>query len=124
MTATFGHYRLGLVLMGCGAIVALAIASFGYWSPASGITATKGALLVCLSAAALLVAAVMVPLLSDHVHWLVVALVALSMVDIMGTAVAGYFLDRPVIVGAMAAAALGLALHLFRDGSSSQAVGG
>lgn len=100
----------GFLLWIIGALVALGVAAQGYLTPYSGIDGTGGALLVVVSSALLLGAGLVVgPGLAAG--WLAVTLLVLSLLDVIGTAVAGYFLDRPLIIAGVVLALVGVALN-------------
>jgi hypothetical protein len=111
----------GLIVMGLAAIVALAIAVSGYFSSDSEISAARGFLLVCASSLAVVVVAASLPILEGGSHGLVALSVVLCVLDLLGTAIVAFLLERPVTIAAMAVAALGLTDHLMRPRATAMA---
>jgi hypothetical protein len=111
----------GLIVMGLAAIVALAIAVSGYFSSDSEISAARGFLLVCASSLAVVVVAASLPILEGGSHGLVALYVVLCVLDLLGTSIAAFLLERPVTIAAMAVAALGLTDHLMRPRATAMA---
>ena len=104
----------GLTVMGLAAMVALAISVSGYLSSNSQISATRGFLLVCALSLALVVVAASLPILEGGSHGPVALFVVLCVLDLLGTSIAAFLLERPATTTAMAVAALGLTDHLMR----------
>jgi hypothetical protein len=84
----------GLIVMGLAAIVALAIAVSGYFSSDSEISAARGFLLVCASSLAVVVVAASLPILEGGSHGLVALYVVLCVLDLLGTSIAAFLLER------------------------------
>lgn len=108
----------GVLIMAAGALIGLIIAAVGYLTPASGIAGTLGALLVVLSSAALLIAALVLPVLRARAYWLHLVAVVLCTLALIGTGAAAYLLELPLLIAATLAAALGLTLHLITAAGS------
>jgi hypothetical protein len=106
--------RAGSLLMAIASGVGLVIAGAGYLSPDSGITGTPGALLVVGSSLALLIAALLLPVLAARGDWLHGLFIVLCVLGLLGTGIAAWFLELPLLVAAMVVAAVGLAMHLMR----------
>ncbi|MBV8104486.1 MAG: hypothetical protein JO223_07665 [Hyphomicrobiales bacterium] len=104
----------GLTVMGLAAIVALMIGASGYLSPDLEITATRGFLFVCALSLALVVVAASLPILERGSHGPVAFFAVLCVLDLLGTSIAAFLLERPATIAAMAVAALGLTDHLMR----------
>lgn len=113
-------FSIGLLIMAAAALVGLVVAAIGYLTPTSGIAGTAGALLVVLSSAALLIAAMLMPMLREHVRWLYLVVVVLCALAVLGTAVAAYFLELPLVIVAVVVAALGLIWHLMAPTSDKE----
>jgi hypothetical protein len=111
----------GLIVMGRAAIVALAIAVSGYFSSDSEISAARGFLLVCASSVAVVVVAASLPILEGGSHGFVALSVVLCVLDLLGTSIAAFLLERPMTIAAMAVAALGLTDHLMRPRAGATA---
>jgi len=111
----------GLAVMGLAALVAIAIAVNGYLSSDSEISAARGFLLVCASSVAVVVVAASLPILEGGSHGFVALSVVLCVLDLLGTSIAAFLLERPVTIAAMAVAALGLTDHLMRPRAAAMA---
>ena len=112
----------GLIVMGLAAIVALATAASGYFSSDFLKYQQRGGfLLVCASSVAVAVLAASLPILESGSHGLVALSVVLCVLDLLGTSIAAFLLERPVTVAAMAVAALGLTDHLMRPRAAAMA---
>lgn len=98
----------GLILL-AGALGAAA-AFYDFNTVSTGIDGTGGAELVIASSLLMVFAALMVLLLGRGL--LAGVFLLLLLLDVIGTGVAGYFLESPMIMGAMALAALGWLLHI------------
>jgi hypothetical protein len=111
----------GLSVMGLAAIVALSVGVSGYLSSDLEITAARGFLLVCASSLALAVVAASLPILEGGSHGPVALFVVLCVLDLLGTSITAFLLERPATIAAMAVAALGLTDHLMRPSSGRAA---
>ena len=100
-----------LLVAGAGG---LAIAVFNYFWHDNGIHGTPGALLVVISSA-LMVGAACVLLFAAIGRGLRATLIVLIALDIIGTGFASYMLEADWLLAAMAAAFIGLILHLVFD---------
>jgi hypothetical protein len=99
----------GLTVMGLAAIAALAIGASGYFS-----SEAHGFLVVCALSLALAAAAASLPILEGGSRSLVALFVVLCVLDLLGTSIAAFLLERPATIAVMAVAALGLTDHLLR----------
>ncbi|HVU00048.1 MAG TPA: hypothetical protein VHE33_21290 [Acidobacteriaceae bacterium] len=86
-------------------ITGLAIALYDYVTPETGIDQSGGVLLVIVAMGLMLCAALSVALLGSGL--VAGILFFLILLDIVGTAIAGYFLESPMLMGAMVIAAIG-----------------
>ena len=68
-----------------------------------------------------MVVAASLPILEGGSHGLVALSVVLCVLDLLGTSIAAFLLERPVTVAAMAVAALGLTDHLMRPRAAAMA---
>ena len=88
--------------MGLAAMVALAASVSGYLSSYLQISATRGFLLVCALSLALVVVAASLPILEGGSHGPVALFVVLCVLDLLGTSIAAFLLERPATTTAMA----------------------
>jgi hypothetical protein len=91
-------------------ITGLAIALYDYVTPETGINQSGGVFLVIVAMGLMLCASLVVALLRSGL--VAGILLLLILLDIAGTATAGYFLESPMLVGAMLIAAIGWFLCL------------
>lgn len=96
--------------MAAGGLVALGFAVYVYITPLSGSTGSVGPLLTAAGGAAIALGALLLSNLGWGVWRVILALVVV--VTLSATAAAGYFLLQPVIVAAVAVAALGFLASL------------
>jgi hypothetical protein len=102
-----GH---GTWLVIFASITGLAISLYDYVTPETGIDHSGGASLVIAAMGLMLIAGLVV---SQPGPGLMAGIfLFLILLDIAGTAIAGYFLESPLLMGAMLIAAIGLVLRL------------
>lgn len=107
-----GARFLGAWLLAAAAALGLAISIYIYLTPESGVTGTPGAVLVIVSTALLLAAALL--LVWDGMpRWLRVVFVVLAAVDLIGTALAGWLLNSQILAGLMVIGAIGWLAYVF-----------
>ena len=90
---------LGLWLLGTASLLALALSIFNYFWTGNGIHGTPGALLVIVSSALMLAAAIFLHVARLIAGWLRGTLLALILLDIIGTALAAYMLEVLFVAG-------------------------
>ena len=92
-------------------------AAYDFYSVASGIDGTGGVELVIASGLLMVFGAFMLLILGRGIFAGIFLL--LLLLDVIGTAVAGYFLESPLIMGTMALAMLGWLLRVSSGGRSA-----
>lgn len=102
----------GRWLLALAALAGFILALLAYFGSHNGIDHTEGALLVVVSTALLLIAAVVLEQFRP-IRWLVEVLIFL---DILGTAFACYMLDAYLLAALMVVALVGWIAHLARPG--------
>jgi hypothetical protein len=112
---------LGAWVMAAGGLLGLAISIFDYFWTGNGIHGTEGVVLVICSSALILIAALLFALALLPWGWLRVPLDVLLVLGIIGTAVAGYFLEAWILVGFMVLALIGWLIHIFTGGAARPA---
>lgn len=95
----------GAWLIAVGGLIGAAVAAYYYFVPGMNLDGERGVLTVIISS--LLMAGAGAILAGRQTGALAGVLVFLILLDIIGTAVCAYFLETPIILAAMALAALG-----------------
>ena len=95
----------GAWLIALGGLIGAAVSAYYYFIPGVGLDGEPGVLLVIVSSLLLLLAGL---LLAGRVTGVIASLfVFLALLDIVGTSVCAYFLETPILLGAMALALVG-----------------
>ncbi len=111
------------ILLGAAA-AGLAISIFNYFWTGNGIHGTGGALLVVISSLLLTAAAAALLFAGNMGPGLRGTLAVLTVLDIVGTGLAAYFLEATWLIAAMAVALIGWILRLVSGGSPHRSTGG
>jgi len=106
--------RLGNCLMLLAGALGAAAAIYDFYTVTTGIDGAGGVELVIASSLLMVIGALMVLVLGQG--FLAGIFLLLLLLDFIGTGVAGYFLESPMIMGAMALAALGWLLQMRSGG--------
>ena len=93
----------------------MAICVYDYYTPESGLIGTGGVVLVGVSALLMLLASLVLSTMPNRSGLLQGFLVVSILLDIIGSSVAGYFLESPVIMAAEALALIGWLLNVIGD---------
>ncbi len=115
MAANSARPAFGAWLLCLAALIGLGICVFAYFSTGNGIHGTAGVLLVIVSTALMLLAALAISIWPAMWVWLRGLLLVLIALDIVGSGFAGYMLDDWWLVGAMALATIGWLAYLAAD---------
>jgi hypothetical protein len=103
--------------MALGGLVGAAIAAYDYLTPATGLDGAGGVVLVLISCLLMLFAALgLMALTSGGIAGLLSFLILL---DIIGTATCGYFLESPVLLAAMALALVGWLMRVLGNAADN-----
>ena len=121
MQTRFRKSPYGIWVIFVAALAALALSASGYFWTGNGIHGTGGALLVLISSALMTAAAIALLYSPAMPRWLRGTLLVLIAVDIVGTALAAYFLEAYWLDAAMLLAAVGFVMY-FASSSSSAAL--
>jgi FtsH-binding integral membrane protein len=92
-----------------------AICVYDYYTPETGLIGTGGVVLVAIAAALMLLAALAMAMKPNRSCLLQGFLVVSIILDIIGSSVAGYFLESPVIMAAQALALIGWLMNVIGD---------
>ena len=109
------HSTRGAWLIILASLVAGAICVYDYYSPDTGLIGTGGVILVAGAAALMLIAALVLAAVPNRSGFLQGFLVVSILLDIIGSSVAGYFLESPVIMAAQALALIGWLMNVIGD---------
>jgi len=109
------HSTRGAWLIILASLVAMAICTYDYYTPETGLIGTGGAVLVAVSALLMLLAALVVAGVPNRSGFVQGFLVVSILLDIIGSSVAGYFLESPVVMAAEALALIGWLLNVIGD---------
>ncbi|MBC7168291.1 hypothetical protein, partial [Phenylobacterium sp.] len=90
---------------------------YSYFTPATGIDGTPGALLVIVSTTLLAGAALLIGFVAALPGWGRITLLTLCLLDVLGTGLAAYFLQAWVLLAAMALALLAWLVLAFGGGA-------
>jgi hypothetical protein len=102
----------GAWLLVTSAAAGLCLSLFAYFWPNTGIDGTPGALLVVVSTALLLAAALLMALYRAKPRWLHVVLGVSTLLDLIGTGLAAYFLEAYLLIAFMAIGLIGWLWHM------------
>jgi len=116
--------RPGASILLAAALAALAKALFNYFWSGNGIHGTAGALLVVISSALMAAAACALLLAGRIGPALRGTLLALIVLDIVGTALSAYFLEANWLIAAMVVALVGWIVVLASDRMPPQPLSG
>jgi hypothetical protein len=109
------HSTRGAWLIILASLIAGVICVYDYYSASTGLQGTGGVILVACAAALMLLASLVMALIPNRANWIQTFLVVSILLDIIGSSVAGYFLESPVIMAAEALALIGWLMNVIGD---------
>lgn len=116
---TQNHSTRGAWLILLGSVITGAACVYGYYSDAlgqpNGLQGTGGVVVVAVAAALMFLAALVMALKPRRGCFLQGFLVVSIILDIIGSSVAGYFLESPLIMAAQALCLLGWLMNVIGD---------
>ena len=116
---TQNHSTRGAWLIVLGSVITGAVCVYDYYSAElgnpNGLQGTGGVVLVAIAAALMFLAALTMALKPNRGAFLQGFLVISIIADIIGSSVAGYFLESPVIMAAQALCLLGWLMNVIGD---------
>lgn len=112
---TSRHSTRGAWLIILASLIVMAICVYDYYTPETGLIGTGGVVLVAVSALLMLLASLTMALVPNRSGFLQGFLVVSILLDIIGSSVAGYFLESPVIMAAEALALIGWLMNVIGD---------
>lgn len=109
------HSTRGAWLITLASLIAIAICVYDYYTPETGLIGTGGVILVAAAAVLMLLASLVLAMVPNRSGLLQGFLVVSILLDIIGSSVAGYFLESPVIMAAQALALIGWLMNVIGD---------
>lgn len=109
------HSTRGAWLIILAAVIVFITCVYDYYTPETGLIGTGGVILVAGAAVLILLAALAMALMPNRPGWLQGFLVVSILLGIIGSAVAGYFLESPIIMAAQALALIGWLMNVIGD---------
>jgi hypothetical protein len=109
------HSTRGAWLIILGSVIAGAISVYDFFTPETGLVGTGGVETVGIAALLMLLAALVLALKPERGRFLQCFLVVSIILDIVLSAIAGYFLNSPVIMAAQALALIGWLINVIGD---------
>ena len=106
------HSTRGAWLIVLASLIVIAICVYDYYTPESGLIGAGGVILVAGAAGLMLLAALATARMPNRSSSLQTFLVVSIILDIIGSSVAGYFLESPVIMAAEALALIGWLMNV------------
>jgi len=114
-TLTQPHSTRGAWLILLASLITIAICVYDYYTPETGLIGSGGVILVAGAAVLMLLASLAMALMPGRAAWLQTFLVMSILLDIIGSSVAGYFLESPVIMAAQALALIGWLINVISN---------
>ena len=112
-SSTRAAINIGNWVMAASSALGFALSIFNFFWPDSGIYGAGGALVVIVSSALILAAALLMTLDLSLPRWLRTAIDALLFLGIALTGFAAYMLEAHLLLGLMVLALIGWFVHLF-----------
>ena len=105
----------GAWLIIAASLITMAICVYDYYTPETGLIGTGGVILVAVAALLMFLASLTMALVPNRSCLLQGFLVVSIILDIIGSSVAGYFLESPIIMAAQALALIGWLMNVIGD---------
>lgn len=109
------HSTRGAWLIVLASLITIAICIYDYYTPATGLEGTGGTVLVGAAAILMLLASLALKLVPNRSGFLQGFLVVSIILDIVCSAIAGYFLESWVIIAAEVLALIGWLINIIGD---------
>ena len=115
-TLTQRHSTRGAWLIILASLITIAICVYDYYTPETGLIGTGGVILVAVAALLMLLASLAMAHNAPTAPAALQCFLVVSIIlDIIGSSVAGYFLESPVIMAAQALALIGWLMNVIGD---------
>ena len=105
----------GAWLIVLASLITIAICVYDYYTPETGLIGSGGVILVAGAAVLMLLAALVMAKMPNRGALVQTFLTVSILLDIIGSSVAGYFLESPVIMGAQALALIGWLINVISN---------
>ena len=105
----------GAWLIVLASLITIAIYVYDYYTPETGLIGTGGVILVAGAAVLMLLASLVMANMPNRGALVQTFLVVSILLDIIGSSVAGYFLESPVIMAAQALALIGWLINVISN---------
>jgi hypothetical protein len=105
----------GAWLIVLASLITIGICVYDYYTPETGLIGSGGVILVAGAAVLMFLAALVMARMPGRGSLLQTFLVVSILLDIIGSSVAGYFLESPVIMAAQALALIGWLMNVIGD---------
>jgi hypothetical protein len=109
------HSTRGAWLILLASLIVGAICVYDYYTPGTGLIGTGGVILVGIAAGLMLLASLAIAMVPNRSCFLQGFLVMSILLDIIGSSVAGYFLESPIIMAAQGLALIGWLMNVIGD---------
>lgn len=109
------HSTRGAWLIVLASLITIAICIYDYYTPETGLIGTGGVVLVAGAGVLMLLASLSMAKFPNRPRFVQLFLVISIILDIIGSSVAGYFLESPVIMAAQALALVGWLMNVISD---------
>ncbi len=109
------HSTRGAWLIAVASIIVMAICVYDYYTPETGLIGTGGVVLVAVAGLLMFLSALVLKFFPGRPGWLHWFLVVAIILDIIGSFVAGYFLESPVIMAGQVLALIGWLIQVIGD---------
>ncbi len=105
----------GAWLIVLASLITIAICVYDYYTPETGLIGSGGVILVAGAAVLMFLASLVMAKMPRRGSLVQTFLVVAILLDIIGSSVAGYFLESPVIMGAQALALIGWLINVISN---------
>ena len=105
----------GAWLIVLASLITVAICVYDYYTPETGLIGTGGVVLVAGAAVLMFLASLVMAKMPNRGALVQTFLVVSILLDIIGSSVAGYFLESPVIMAAQALALIGWLVNVISN---------
>jgi uncharacterized membrane protein YhaH (DUF805 family) len=112
---TTRHSTRGAWLIILASLIVMAICVYDYYTPETGLIGAGGVMVVAVAGLLMFLASLAMALKPMRSGFLQGFLTVSILLDIIGSSIAGYFLESPVIMAAQALALIGWLLNVIGD---------